>query len=136
MRPDRMWQNSKALPLIEWVSPGVASQTPLLIISPRESSCAQVLNSGEPEIRRSGSGRAALGVNFGSVSMVTRSDMSVSLGLCSVPARAIDQADHRLAGLVAADVVDHSAGGRVKLSDARHMRRDHQLRVTPQRVPL
>src|SRR3954447_14495992 len=80
MRPDRMWQNSKALPLIEWVSPGVATQTPLLIISPRESSCAQVLNSGEPEIRRSGSGRAALGVNFGSVSMVTRSDISVSLG--------------------------------------------------------
>ena len=70
-----MWQNSKVAPLIEWVSPGVASQTPVSTFSPFEASCAQVLNDGLPEMSRSGAGKELFGANSGLVSMVTRSDM-------------------------------------------------------------
>jgi len=75
MTPERMWQNSKISPLIERVSPGVASQTPVLIVSPRAASWAQVLYVGSPEIRRSGSGPDSWAAKEGSVSMVFRSGM-------------------------------------------------------------
>lgn len=43
-----------------------------------EASCAQVLKNGLPEMSRSGQGIASFGVKFGSVSIVSNSDMSCS----------------------------------------------------------
>lgn len=60
----------KRLPLIERVSPGVASQMPVWIISPRVTSCGQVLKDGSPLMRRSGKGFESRGETEGLVSMV------------------------------------------------------------------
>src|SRR6516164_1209723 len=69
-----MWQNSKVSPLIERLSPGVASQTPLWTRSPLAASCAQVLKAGSPAISLSGSALDSRGGKVGLVSMVLSRD--------------------------------------------------------------
>src|SRR6185312_8816055 len=114
---------------MEWVSPGVASQTPVSTFSPFEASWAQVLKDGLPEMSRSGSGKAFFGAKSGLVSMVTRSDMAFFL---SVAACSIDKADRILPGAVAPDVFYDRYCRRMRLRHGRDMRRDDHLRMRPE----
>ncbi len=70
--------NSTVSPLIDRVSPGVASQRPVWIISPRVTSCGQVLKDGSPPTRRSGKGFDSRGEAVGLVSMVFSSVSGVT----------------------------------------------------------
>src|SRR3954470_2045620 len=105
---------------MEWVSPGVASQTPVSTFSPFEASCAQVLNDGLPEMSRSGTGKALFGTKSGLVSMVIRSDMRFFplVAECS-----IDEADRIFSSAVATDVFYDGLCCRMRLRHRRDMRR-------------
>src|SRR5437763_1653800 len=127
-----MWQNSNVSPLIECVSPGVASQIPVFTLPSLSLSCAHVLKAGVPAIRRSGEGVACFGSKEGFGSMVLSSDIVFSLLVqrergFSVAAAAVDQPDRVEPCLVPADVFDHRPGGGVRLGDAGDMRRDKHL---------
>src|SRR6476661_8251424 len=119
MRPEMMWQNSKVVPLMEWVSPGVASQTPVSTFSPFEASCAQVLNDGLPEMSRSGAGKAFFGAKSGLVSMVTRSDMAFFLLVAEC---SIDKANRIFSSAVAPDVFNDGLCCRMRLRHGGDMR--------------
>src|SRR5689334_3510811 len=128
-----MWQNSKVVPLMECVSPGVASQTPVSTFSPSEASCAQVLKDGLPEMSRSGAGKAFFGAKSGLVSMVTRRDMASFLLVAEC---SIDEADRILSGAVAPDVLYDALCRRMRLSHGRDMWRDDHLRMRPEWMVL
>jgi len=74
--PEMMWQNSKVSPLMERVSPGVASHMPVCTSSPLATSCAQVLKWGAPAMSRSGIGVDSSGAKLGLGSI----DFSSNLG--------------------------------------------------------
>src|SRR5690349_23173648 len=56
------------------------------------------------------------------------------IAVASIPARAVDDVEQRLAGAQAADVVGDLRGGRAGDRDAREVRRDHDLLEIPERM--
>src|SRR6266536_3919243 len=105
---------------MEWVSPGVAFQTPVSTFSAFEASCVQVLKDGLPEMSRSGAGKALFGAKSGLGSMVIRSDMGFSW---LVAEGSIDKADRMFSSAVAPDVFDDGLCCRMRLRHGRDMRR-------------
>src|SRR3984893_7080603 len=134
MTRDRMWQNSKVSPLIERVSPGVASQTPVLTLPSLAASCAQVLKAGLPAIRRSGRATVSRGANVGLGSMVVRRDTIYLSARWSIAATTVDKSDGGEAGVMALDIVDDRPCRGLRLRDARHVRCQQDLRMRPDRV--